>query len=94
MPEPECWYVSYTVETDRGPRRYTRRTQRFDSEENAKLFARESVTSNLRLTAGTINPHSPKRIISTAEMATWLETPAQFPGSCRATGQARPEKRS
>jgi hypothetical protein len=94
MPEPNRWYVSYTVRSDDGPRRYARRTRTFETEEHAKLFARESATDNLRLTAGTINPHSPKRVISTTEMATWLETPAQFPGSCRPTGPARPEKRS
>jgi hypothetical protein len=94
MPEPNRWYVSYTVKSDHGPRRYARRTRTFDTEEHAKLFARESAASNLRVTAGTINPHSPKRVISTTEMATWLETPAQFPGSYRTTGQARPEKRS
>jgi hypothetical protein len=94
MPEQNRWYVSYTVKSDHGPRRYARRTRTFETEEHAKLFARESAADNLRLTAGTINPHSPKRVISTTEMATWLETPAQFPGSCRASGQARPEKRS
>jgi hypothetical protein len=91
MPEPNSWYVSYTVKSERGPRRYARRTRTFDTEEHAKLFARENGAGNLRLTAGTINPHSPKRVISTTEMATWLESPAQFPGSRRETGQARPE---
>jgi hypothetical protein len=92
MPGPNSWYVSYTVKTDRSPRRYARRTRTFDTEEHAKPFVREIADSNLRITAGTINPHSPKRIISTTKMGTWLETPAQFPGSCRATGQPRVEK--
>jgi hypothetical protein len=94
MPEQNRWYVSYTVKADHGPRRYARRTRTFDTVEHAKLFARESAADNLRLTAGTINPHSPKRIISTTEIEVWLETPTQFPGSCRPTGPARPEKRS
>jgi hypothetical protein len=93
MPEQNRWYVSYTVKSHDGPRRYARRTRTFETEEDAKLFARESAANNLRLTAGTINPHLPKRIISTTEMATWLETPAQFPGSCRTAKQARPERR-
>jgi hypothetical protein len=94
MPEQNRWYVSYTVKSNDGPRRYARRTMTFETEEHAKLFARESAANNLRLSAGTINPHSPKRVISATEMATWLETPAQFCGSCRASGQARPEKRT
>jgi len=94
MPEPDCWYVSYTVKTDRGPRRYARKTRTFETEEQAKLFARESAASNLRLSAGTINPHSPKRIISATEITTWLDAPVQFSDSCRKTGQARSEKRS
>lgn len=94
MPEPNRWYVSYTVKSDRGPRRHTRRTKTFDTEEHAKLFVRELAAGNQRIAAGTINPHSPKRVISTTKMEIWLETPAQFPGSCRATGQSRVEKRT
>ena len=87
MPEPNRWYVSYTVRSDRSPRRYARRTKTFDTEEHAKLFVREIAADNLRLTAGTINPHSPKKIVSAAEIATWLETPVQLLNSCRATGR-------
>ncbi len=93
MPEPNRWYVSYTVQSDRSPRRSARFTKAFDTEEHAKLFARKIVANSLRLTAGTINPHSPKRIVSTAEIATWLE-PADRLGSCHVTGQTGSEKRS
>jgi hypothetical protein len=61
MPESNRWYVSYTVQSDRGPRRYARVTKTFDTEEHAKLFVREIAADNQRITAGTINPHSPKR---------------------------------
>ena len=94
MPEPNSWYVSYSVKSERGPRRCVRKTETFDSEERAKLFAREIAAGNQRITAGTINPHSPKRVISTTKMGTWLEAPAQFPSSCPATQQPRPEKRT
>jgi hypothetical protein len=94
MPEQNHWYVSCTVKSDEGPRRYARRTRTFKTEEHAKLFAMESAVSNLRLTAGTINPHLPKRVIATTEIATWLETPAQFLDSWRATGKAREDERS
>jgi hypothetical protein len=94
MPEPNRWYVSYTVRSDHEPRRYARRTKTFNNEEHAKLFAREIAVDNQRLTAGTINPHSPKRVISPTEMMAWLETPTQLVNSGGATGQARSETRS
>jgi hypothetical protein len=72
MLEPNRWFVSYTVESDPGPRRYARVTKTFDTEEHAKLFAREIAASSQRLTAGTINPHSPKRVVSPAEISTWV----------------------
>jgi hypothetical protein len=72
MAEPNRWYVSYTAQSDRSPRRYARVTKTFDSEERAKLFVRGITADNLRLTAGTINPHSPKRIVSTTEISNWV----------------------
>jgi hypothetical protein len=78
------WYVSYTVKSDRAPRRYARRTKTFDTEEHARLFVREIAVSNQLITAGTINPHSPKRVIPATEVAAWAETPVQFSGDCPA----------
>jgi hypothetical protein len=89
MPEPNSWYVSYTVKSDHGPRRYARVTKTSDTEEHAKLFVREVAADTRRITAGTINPHSPKKIVSAAEIATWLEAPVQSTSSWRAIGQAR-----
>jgi hypothetical protein len=94
MREPGNWYVSYTVKSDDGSRRYARKTRTFDSEELAKLFAREIVADNLRPTAGTINPYSPKKIVSATGMATWLETPMQIDGSHAVTEPARSQERS
>jgi hypothetical protein len=92
MPEPNRWYVSYTVKSDQSPRRYARRTKTFETEESAKLFVREITVDRRGFTAGTINPHLPKRIVSPDEIATWLEAPIQIPNSCRASERARPEK--
>jgi hypothetical protein len=72
MSELNRWYVSYTAPSDRGPRRYARMTRTFDTEEQARLFVREIGTNGLHLTAGTINPHLPKRVISACEMAAWV----------------------
>jgi hypothetical protein len=94
MREPGQWYVSYTVKSDNGSRRYARKTRTFDTEEHAKLFAREIVAGNLCPTAGTINPHSPKKVIAATGMANWLETPTQFAGCHHAAEPARPQERS
>jgi hypothetical protein len=94
MREPRRWYVSYKVKPDDGSREYARKTRTFDTEEHAKLFAREIVGDNLRPTAGTINPHSPKKVISATAMANWLETPMQFPGPHVEVEQARSQRRS
>jgi hypothetical protein len=89
MREPDHWYVSYTVRSNDRSRRYARKTRTFTSEELAKMFAREVVADDLRPTAGTINPHSPKKVISTNDMAAWLETPMQLTGARAAVEPAR-----
>jgi hypothetical protein len=94
MRESGHWYVSYTVKSDDRCRRYARKTRTFDSEELAKSFARDLVTDNLCPTAGTINPHSPKKIITTAAMANWLETPMQISRTHAAAEPSRPQGRS
>jgi hypothetical protein len=89
MREPVQWHVSYTAKSHGGSRRYARKTRTFDSEELAKLFARDTVADNLSPTAGTINPHSPKRVISAAAMTTRLETPMQIDRQQKAPGRSR-----
>jgi hypothetical protein len=74
MSEPNRWYATYTEQSDRSPRRNARMTRIYDTEEHAKLFAKEIATNGLRLTAGTINPHLPKKVIRTTELAAWVET--------------------
>jgi hypothetical protein len=69
MRESGQWYVSYTVKSDDSARRYARKTRTFETEELAKLFAREIVADDLHPTAGTINPYSPKKTISATDMA-------------------------
>jgi hypothetical protein len=94
MREPGQWYVSCTVKPHDGSRRYARKTRTFDSEEHAKLFAREIAADNLRPTAGTINPYSPKKIVSATAMANWLETPTRLANSHHIAEPARSAERS
>jgi hypothetical protein len=75
MSEPERWYVSYLAKSNDGHRVYARATQTFETEEHAKTFVKERAANRIRLTDGTIDSHSPKRIIATAEIAAWVETP-------------------
>jgi hypothetical protein len=94
MREPGHWYVSYTVKSNDGVRRYARKTRTFATEELAKQFAKEMIDGNLCPSAGTINPHLPKRTISAAAMAAWLEAPTQ-PSPARAAAEpARSRERS
>jgi hypothetical protein len=69
------WYV--VVEVPRAAmgseRRIPRGTKTFPSETEAKEFARIQYASGLKINAGTINPHLPKRAIAGTEIHRWLE---------------------
>ena len=41
----------------------------------AKKFARAKLAETQHVTAGTLNPHLPKRMIASAQMLEWLEEP-------------------
>ena len=65
------WYVSF--ELPRGKRTRIRATEIFRSELEAKEFARAKLAETLNVTAGTLNPHLPKRTIAATQMLEWLE---------------------
>ncbi|WP_424630577.1 hypothetical protein [Bradyrhizobium sp. SYSU BS000235] len=54
--------------------RHPRLTRTFATETEAKHFAREKFDQGLVVTAGTLNPFSPKQIIPPSNISTWLET--------------------
>jgi hypothetical protein len=57
------WYVSF--ELPRGKRAQTKRaTETFPNEREAKKFARAKLVDTLNVSAGTLNPHLPKRTIA------------------------------
>jgi len=65
------WYVSFDV-----PRRkhsLARATEIFPSEREAKNFARAKLVETSNVTAGTLNPHLPKRTIAAKQIVQWLE---------------------
>ena len=68
------WYVSF--ELPRGQRRHiARATEIFPTEQEAKKFAREKLVDTLKVSAGTLNPHLPKRTIAPKQILEWIDEP-------------------
>jgi hypothetical protein len=65
------WYVSF--ELPRGKRALARATETFPNEREAKKFARAKLIDTPKVTAGTLNPHLPKRTIAARQIVQWLE---------------------
>ncbi len=73
-PMTATWYVTFEVRK-RGlllRQRSPRETKTFATEAEAKLFARAKLDEGLAVFAGTINPHLPRRLISSSHIAAWL----------------------
>jgi hypothetical protein len=72
---PYTWYVTFQVH-QRGSlprRRSPRATRRFETEAEAKNFARAQFNQGLIVFAGTINPHAPRQLIPSSRIPFWLE---------------------
>jgi hypothetical protein len=65
------WYVSF--ELPRGKRTLARATETFSNEGEAKKFARAKLVDTPNVTAGTLNPHLPKRTVAATQIVQWLE---------------------
>jgi hypothetical protein len=70
------WYVTYEVPRSGTlvQRRNPRLTKTFDTEAEAREFARTKFDCGLIVTAGTIIPHLPRRAIPSEEIPAWLES--------------------
>ncbi len=71
----DTWYVTFEVHK-RGTlpkRRSPRETRTFQSEAEAKAFARTKFDEGLVVYAGTINPFLPRRLIPSSDIPSWLE---------------------
>lgn len=69
------WYVTFEVQK-RGAlpkRRSPRETRTFETEAQARNFARTKFDEGLIVYAGTINPSIPKRLILSGEILHWIE---------------------
>jgi hypothetical protein len=70
------WYVSFeSKERLLGQRAHPRATEPFRNEQEAKAFAKTKLAAGLNVSAGTLNPHLPKRTIASAQMLSWLNEP-------------------
>jgi hypothetical protein len=70
------WYVSFQSYEHVGKRsRKLRTTETFPSEQEAKAFARATLADGSNVNAGTLNPHLPKRTITSRQILDWLKEP-------------------
>jgi hypothetical protein len=70
------WYVTFEVPKSGSlvQRRNPRLTKTFQTEAEAMDFARTKFEAGLIVSAGTINPHLPRRAIPSEEIPAWLES--------------------
>jgi hypothetical protein len=71
------WYVSFEF-SGRIPgqkRSQARVTETFQNERDAKAFARAKSAEGSNINAGTLNPHAPKRTITSIQILDWLNEP-------------------
>jgi hypothetical protein len=76
MTQPDTWYVAYgpdKTKTDETPKGAVRSTRTFKSEVDAKLFATQILAKGWTASAGTLNPHQPKRIVGSSEIELWAD---------------------
>ena len=69
------WYVSCESNERVGKRAHARATETFRNEQDAKAFARAKLADGSNVNAGTLNPHLPKRTITSMQMLDWLNEP-------------------
>jgi hypothetical protein len=69
---PNIWYVSVHIPHKEKTGHYSRRSQTFTSEAGAKQFAIAEIATGIEVSAGTINPHVPKRVVGPSEIKKWL----------------------
>jgi hypothetical protein len=70
------WYVSYESKARRtGSSVPLREAETFRNEQDAKAFAKARLADGRNINAGTINPHLPKRTISSKQLRDWINEP-------------------
>jgi len=77
------WYVSFRKPGDASGA-YVRNSATFESEIKAKEFAGERLVEGCDVSAGTINPHRPKKTIGPVQILKWLDGELPLSGTVRA----------
>jgi hypothetical protein len=72
MARHQTWFVTYQPVGSASRKGYRRKSKQFSNEQGAKAFAKDRFTEGAEMTAGTLNPHSPKRFIGAARILDWL----------------------
>jgi len=73
------WYVSIYLPDHQKTGHYSRRSETFASESEAKQFAAAKIAAGSEVSAGTLNPVSPKRIVRPPEIEKWLSEKTNAP---------------
>jgi hypothetical protein len=74
MTQPDIWYVTFGPDrTDENATSMVRSTRKFKTEVDAKLFAMQILAKGWSASAGTLNPHQPKRIVGPAQIEQWAD---------------------
>jgi len=76
---PNTWYVVISTPHREKTGHDTRRSRTFASESDAKRFAAARIEQGVELSAGTLNPVTPKRVIGPSQIDGWLSEPASDP---------------
>jgi hypothetical protein len=73
------WYVSTHLPDHEKTGHYSRRSESFSSEAEAKQFAAAKIAAGSEVNAGTLNPVTPKRIVRPSEIEKWLSEKTNKP---------------
>jgi hypothetical protein len=73
------WYVSIYLPDHQKTGHYSRGSKTFASEAEAKQFAAAKMTAGSEVSAGTLNPVTPKRIVRPSEIEKWLSEKTSKP---------------
>jgi hypothetical protein len=73
---PNTWYVVICTPHKIRDGHDTRRSRTFASEADAKRFAATRIEQGVELSAGTLNPVVPKRVIGPSQIEAWLSEEA------------------
>ena len=71
IPSGDIWYVAFR-QPNEAAGVYVRNSRTFRTEIEAKQFVGEQLAQGCDVSAGTINPHFPKRTIGPLQIQHWL----------------------